>query len=314
MTSFIDWPRYSRWTWIVAVLLFLLLLLLWLGGHGPGRAAACCGGSEVHIPPPAVVAPAPVQPAPPPVAAPPPKVPGTLKLAWDNGKLVLEGVVPDQTSKDRLLQAAIASYGDGNVIDKLTVDASRSASSCADKSDALFAALKNGPAIGIDCTADGVTLTGTVASDADRNSREQWAHDFFGASTPIVNHIEVSAPAQPVSKAEDVRCGDRISAAVTFATGSARIDATDRKLLEAIASCLKEGNYEIGGHTDNTGNAEANMRLSKVRAEAVRTYLIGHGVTGDHLTTAGYGSDHPFADNSTSEGRAQNRRIEFTKK
>jgi OOP family OmpA-OmpF porin len=318
MTSIIDWPRYSRWTWIVAVLLFLLLLVLWLSANGPGGAAACCGGSESAATSPPVVAhaPAPAQitPAPAPAAA-APKVVGELKFIVDGGKLVLEGFVPDQATKDRLLQAAIASYGDGNVVDNLLIDATHSASQCADKAAALFAALKNGPAIGVDCTADGVILTGTVASESDKAARDQWARDFFGVDAHIVNQLRVVAPPAPVAKAEDVRCGsDKIAAAVTFATGSATIDAAGRRLLDAIAACLKDGQYEIAGYTDNVGSVETNMPLSKARAEAVRVHLIGKGVSSERLTTVGHGADNPIADNATEEGRAKNRRIEFTKK
>jgi len=295
MSGLLDWPRYSRWTWIVAILLFLLLVLLWVVGHGPGRAGACCGS------PPAVVAPAPM----------PTQAPGALAFEPKDGKLVLDGVVQDQATRARLLKMAIDAYGAADVIDRMTIDASKSSTPCADKGGALLVALESAPAIGVACAGDQVTLTGSVWSDADKSARGQWAHDFFGANTQIVNRIEVAAP---VARAGDVRCGDKISAAVTFATGSASIDAQGRALLGAIAACLKNGHYEVAGYTDNVGSAAGNARLSKARADAVRTYLIGKGVAGERLTATGYGADHPIADNTTAEGRAKNRRIEFTKK
>ena len=309
MSGLLDWPRYSRWTWIVAILLLLLLLLLWFIGRGPGSAAACCG-SAAPVPPP-VVAPVAVKPAPAPAA----KAPGSLAFAIENGKLVLTGVVPDQATKDRLLKAAIDAYGDGNVIDHLTVDATKASTACADKADTLIVALKSGPPIGVACEGQRVTLSGSLTSDADKTAREHWARDFFGGGAGIVSNIQVVAPAAaPVTKAEDVRCGDKIAAAVTFATGSARIDADGRKLLDAIAACLKQGEYEVAGYTDNVGSAASNGPLSMARAEAVRTYLIGKGVAGERLTAVGHGADNPIADNATAEGRAKNRRIEFTKK
>lgn len=314
MTRILDRPRYSRWTWIVAILLALLLLLLWWTGHGPGAPSACCGTPQAVAPPQAVTpAPKPVTPPPAPatVPAPAPKAAGSLSFAIQDGKLVLEGVAPDQATKDAWLKAAFAAYGEANVIDRLKVDGEVTASKCADQLDRLFAALKAAPQVGFACEAEALTLTGTVASGADKAAREQWARDFFGAGWRIVNRIEVVTP---VAKAEDVRCSDKIAAAVTFATGSERIDVEGGKLLDAVAPCLKDGTYEISGHTDNVGSAEVNVPLSKSRAEAVRAYLIHKGVAGDRLSAVGYGADRPIADNSSAEGRAQNRRIEFAKK
>lgn len=68
---------------------------------------------------------------------------------------------------------------------------------------------------------------------------------------------------------------------------------------------------EISGHTDNRGNREYNMDLSARRADAVRTYLIEHGVSEDRIQTRGAGPDEPIDTNRTPSGRAKNRRIEF---
>jgi OOP family OmpA-OmpF porin len=60
----------------------------------------------------------------------------------------------------------------------------------------------------------------------------------------------------------------------------------------------------IEGHTDNVGREESNLRLSTMRAESVRTYLIENfGIAANRLTARGYGSARPVADNATPEGR-----------
>lgn len=69
---------------------------------------------------------------------------------------------------------------------------------------------------------------------------------------------------------------------------------------------------ELGGHTDNVGRAEANQKLSEQRARAVYDYLVSKGVAPNRLTYKGYGQTEPVADNSTEEGRRQNRRTVFT--
>ena len=69
---------------------------------------------------------------------------------------------------------------------------------------------------------------------------------------------------------------------------------------------------ELGGHTDNVGNEASNQKLSEQRAKAVYDYLVAHGVAADRLSYKGYGQTQPVADNSTPEGRRQNRRTVFT--
>jgi OmpA-OmpF porin, OOP family len=81
-----------------------------------------------------------------------------------------------------------------------------------------------------------------------------------------------------------------------------------------VFDCIKGGRFEISGHTDNTGSAAVNQRLSLARAEATKAYLVSKGLNATELDTSGEGPDKPIADNATSEGRSQNRRIEFAKR
>ena len=103
---------------------------------------------------------------------------------------------------------------------------------------------------------------------------------------------------------------------IHFDTGSARISADSLDVLKKAATAIKQApagtKIEVSGHTDNTGNAASNQKLSQARAEAVSKQLAGDGVDAGTLTSKGYGQDKPVADNSTDEGRAKNRRIEFT--
>lgn len=69
---------------------------------------------------------------------------------------------------------------------------------------------------------------------------------------------------------------------------------------------------ELGGHTDNVGSEASNQKLSEQRAKAVYDYLVQHGVEAQRLSYKGYGQSQPVADNSTPEGRRQNRRTVFT--
>jgi K(+)-stimulated pyrophosphate-energized sodium pump len=99
---------------------------------------------------------------------------------------------------------------------------------------------------------------------------------------------------------------------LTFETGSATLKPESTAQLQNIAEILKAYpavNIKLGGYTDNTGNANANLKLSTDRAASVGAELVKMGIAADRLDSEGYGQEHPVADNATEEGRAQNRRI-----
>jgi outer membrane protein OmpA-like peptidoglycan-associated protein len=70
-------------------------------------------------------------------------------------------------------------------------------------------------------------------------------------------------------------------------------------------------NIEISGHTDNVGSQKLNQSLSLRRAQSVKNWLVKKGIASQRMRTVGKGPAEPVADNTTAEGRAENRRIEF---
>ncbi|MGA0046231.1 MAG: OmpA family protein, partial [Candidatus Kapaibacteriota bacterium] len=80
-----------------------------------------------------------------------------------------------------------------------------------------------------------------------------------------------------------------------------------------VAFMLKSATIviELSGHTDNVGSPAANQRLSQDRVDSVREYLVQNGIDPKRLKAVGYGARKPLANNSTEEGRQQNRRVEF---
>jgi OOP family OmpA-OmpF porin len=106
-----------------------------------------------------------------------------------------------------------------------------------------------------------------------------------------------------------------IDTTVLFDYGSATVSLEGEAQLDPIAELIiaaPGARVEVGGHTDSEGPAEDNLVLSLQRAEAVVAFLVERGVDPVQLTAVGYGEDFPVADNATPEGRAANRRIEFT--
>lgn len=101
---------------------------------------------------------------------------------------------------------------------------------------------------------------------------------------------------------------------VKFFSGSARLTPSSRPTLATLADVMKrcsEFTYEITGHTDNTGEAEENLVLSRERAEAVKLYLASRRVDSKNLLSKGFGSTEPIADNTSLIGRERNRRVDI---
>lgn len=99
-----------------------------------------------------------------------------------------------------------------------------------------------------------------------------------------------------------------------FDLGKATIRDHSFPSLDKVADLLVTKNFtlKLAGHTDNTGSAVLNMKLSKDRAEAVRQYLVTKGANASRIESVGYGSTQPIATNKTATGRQQNRRVVFT--
>lgn len=102
---------------------------------------------------------------------------------------------------------------------------------------------------------------------------------------------------------------------VTFDVDSAGLRPAFFDVLDSVALVLEEYDQTvlvIDGHTDSTGSAEYNHRLSRQRAETVESYLVNRGIRPVRVEANGYGEQYPVASNRTEEGRAQNRRVELT--
>ena len=99
---------------------------------------------------------------------------------------------------------------------------------------------------------------------------------------------------------------------LTFDTGKATLQQSSQEQLNNVVAILKaypNVHAKIGGYTDNVGNAAANKKLSDQRARNVMDAIVAGGIDQSRLESEGYGREHPVADNSTADGRAQNRRI-----
>jgi outer membrane protein OmpA-like peptidoglycan-associated protein len=101
---------------------------------------------------------------------------------------------------------------------------------------------------------------------------------------------------------------------IRFAPASDIILPDGKRILDSVAKILSGSAaipVEISGYTDSDGDPKLNLDLSKRRAAAVKRYLMTQGIAAGRMTDMGYGAANPIADNTTPEGKARNRRIEF---
>lgn len=120
---------------------------------------------------------------------------------------------------------------------------------------------------------------------------------------------EVDMKVEKVEVGRDYRVND-----IRFATNSAEITGASRFILDELIAFLKENpkvRIEVQGHTDNVGDLESNMVLSRNRAATVVEYLTRNGISAGRLSSQGYGPTRPIASNDTESGRAENRRTTF---
>lgn len=118
----------------------------------------------------------------------------------------------------------------------------------------------------------------------------------------------------PVIKPDVKKRLDFAARGINFESGKAVLTTSSYDMLNEVVSILKEyGDYnlKIGGHTDNVGGDDTNFQLSQARVDAVKSYLLGKGVSASRLEATGYGETKPIASNDTADGRAKNRRVEL---
>ena len=110
--------------------------------------------------------------------------------------------------------------------------------------------------------------------------------------------------------------GKFITYGITFDVGKSTIKPESMGEINRIVQLMNENptlKFSVEGHTDSTGNPTSNQTLSEQRAQAIVDKLVELGIAKDRLTAVGKGQNSPIADNTTDEGRAKNRRVEFVK-
>lgn len=177
---------------------------------------------------------------------------------------------------------------------------------------------------------NGFELSATLSIPFDIFKKKKKVEEVYATPEPIVAPVEKIEEVAPVEEKpcytldeiitlmtrNESIAGKTICAIndINFNFSESTIKPESYAYLDKLASIIQRMNkkVEVCGHTDNVGADEFNMNLSKMRAQAVVEYLVKKGVDRDKLTFSYYGETKPLTENDTEEGRAINRRVEFT--
>lgn len=226
----------------------------------------------------------------------------------DSQAVVVSGVVPDETTKAQLIAKVRELYGD-RVVDQLSIGSVIAPPNWSNNVQKILNSqlqqVKKGQ---LQVDGNVVRIRGQVANEALRQQFVSQLATSLTSSYSIKDGLTVQSTEQ-VSL--DRTLGNRI---IEFDSGSSNLRENSTVILKDIAASIgKLGGkrVEIVGHTDNAGNPNNNLILSRARAEAVRQYLGNLGIPLRQMTTTGMGASQPIASNEEDEGRRRNRRIEF---
>ena len=339
--------RSHRWLWWLLAAIAAVLAFLFLRGCNHEQTAEVAAPAQQEASAPAAVAAsapavaasevaasavaASAVEAQQPAAAPAPTKDSQLTFKVDPaGKPTLNATVGSEAEKAALLDALTKKFGADRFVANVTVDPDTRPADWLSHIDALLPLLAL-PGAEVKVDGSRIELSGAAA-----NAKLGWLDRLkalFGASYQIgsFNVDQAVADATQTFRsavkgllAPDSSCAvaDVVKVlnlqVVNFASASAHVPASAvddlRQSGQVLMACSHNGKaakLEVAGYSDNVGGAQANLQLSKKRAESVRAFLIRTGVPADSLTAQGYGDARPVASNDTASGRFANRRIEF---
>ncbi len=237
-----------------------------------------------------------------------PAAAGAAQVTGPN-QVVVAGTVPDEATRVAVISRMRELYGADRVVDQLTLGSVVAPPQWNQYVQKLLSpSLKQVSHGQLSIQGNTIDLRGEVGNES---VRQQIASDMAQSLNPtytVRNGLRVAAQEQAVV---DQALANRI---VEFEPGSAVLRPSALPILDEMAAAmarLKGRRFEVTGHTDASGGRAANVSLSLARAQSVKSYLVGKGLPADSVAISGLGPDQPVAPNTTEEGRARNRRIEF---
>lgn len=250
----------------------------------------------------------------------PAKRAASLEILSSNNQISLTGFVGSAADADQIRDGMNNLFGANGFDDELTI--SNSVESADWISDALIviSRIQNISDFGVNIRAGQMRLSGSVEDRETGRDLAIAATEIAGGKLGVLNNFSVNNVTITDTN-EDLLAQSLMQELdalptrnIVFNKNSTTLTDSAKEVLQDVAAAIlgySDLVVEIAGHTDTSGDAVRNLRLSKQRATAVRDYLVERDVPASRLSPIGYGETAPIRDNETSAGRAANRRIEF---
>jgi len=225
------------------------------------------------------------------------------------GKVVVSGVVPDESTRAAILARVRELYGADRVVDQIGVSNLVAPPNWSQNVQKLISPELKGVSRGqLKISGNVIDVTGEVDNEAQRQQVVSHMSGQLNPTYTVRNGLRVVATGQ---EQVDAALTDRT---IEFEPGNSTLTAAGTQVLARLVPVLQQlhdRKFEVIGHTDSSGSRAQNIALSAARADAVKTWLVGNGLAAGSVQTSAVGPDRPVATNDTPEGRARNRRIEF---
>jgi len=239
----------------------------------------------------------------------------------ENGRIVLTGTVTSESQKSTLFSAAVSAFDEQSVVDEIIVAESGIADTSNQGIDVLASAIGYfDDAIRADAhlTADQFEFNALMEFEEDTGPliavRDNAASIGLSLAGSVASRQMSLSREVEMLQAEIDSLAEEIRENVVFESSKADLGFDAKQTLDKIVDAMNRYQrpvVEISGHTDDSGAASANQRLSLFRATAVLEYLTLSGIDNLRLKAIGFGESAAIASNSTELGKSQNRRVEF---
>lgn len=261
----------------------------------------------------------------------------SFSLQVDQDTLNLNGDISNRDDLMRFIQSAMNTFSASYVVNGVQVHENREPAYWITALTRFIPSMQNIDEASVDISESQITLSGVAP---DEKSHDEVINDALSMLTglSLVERIRVSesSPSQAANSLQSEATATTDPAAsspineqrlalreafenldiekILFRSGSDVLTSDSLRSVESIAELFAQYpdvSIEIDGHTDSSGAAANNLRLSQLRANAVRDYLVQQGIPASRMSAYGFGDGVPIADNATAAGRQLNRRIEF---
>lgn len=248
------------------------------------------------------------------------KRPASIEIRSSNNQISLTGFVANESDANAIRAGLNNLFGANGFDDELTISENIESASWIDDALSVTSEVRDISDFVVNIRTGQMKLSGSVEDRETARDLSIAATEIAGDKLGVLNNFSINNVTVTDSN-EDLMAQSLMQELdalptrnIVFNKNSTSLTESAQEVLDDVAAAIlgySDMVVEIAGHTDSSGDAVRNLRLSKQRAEAVRDYLVEKNVPASRLSPIGYGETAPIGDNETDAGRAANRRIEF---